>query len=273
MPRIPLPILLTTILGGGGVATVPDIAMPSTNLLAGWYAGNGTTIPATIEAAAGAPITDGGAIAEWNDVTAVYAPVQGTLAARPTYHVNGFGSNSRGYAEGDGGDSLSATIAAGILARDGLVLYSLYIVMSTTAIADQGLYSEGVSGNNTPFAHTRVNSSTVDGMLQGIRSTDSTAVNRTTGDVNFNDGNPHLYTGEITGGFLNQYKDGGAALNPIAVNFSAKTFGINRMALFALIQNGTISNQFVGKIAALYIYNEARNTSTENILKTFYGIA
>lgn len=264
---------LLTLLSGGGVAVIPDIAMPATNLLAGWYAGNGTTIPSTIEAASGAAITDGGAIAEWNDVTAVYAPSQGTLANRPTYHTNGFGSNSRGYAEFDGGDSLSATIANGILARDGLVLYSIYVVFSTTSTSDIGMYSEGANGNSTPLAHTRINNTAAGHGFQQFRSTDSTSANRSTGDVDFNDGNLHLYTGAISGGFLTQHKDGGAALDTFAVNFSAKTFGMNRMSLGALIQSGTISNQFVGKIAALYIYNEARNTATETILKSFYGIA
>ena len=123
-------------LGGGA-----DIALPSENLLALWYAGNGSKDHASISGSDGNPVT------AWADSGSNgYDLTQATEAAQPTYHRKLAALNNRGAVQFGGNDYLQRTIAAGITAN-----LDEYTILSVgIGNAEKYWYSENRAASVTP---------------------------------------------------------------------------------------------------------------------------
>lgn len=130
--------MLQPMKGGGDV---PDIALPTDNLLAMWYAGNGAVDHASVAGDDGEPVT------QWNDSSGSgYHVSQATEAAQPVYRRSVAALGGRGAVQFDGDDFLQRTLAAGITAN--LNVYTIAVV--GIGNLEKYWYSENSSAGNTP---------------------------------------------------------------------------------------------------------------------------
>lgn len=262
-----------------GYVTNVDIALSETNLRAAWFAGNGDSSPSQIRDAAAETVVEASKVATWEDYWTGWQPTQGTDANRPIYDLSDAIFNGCGSVVGDGTDYLSLSVTANDVpfAQNSLAQRTLYIVFATTATANQYPYAEGKSGSGTPLLHIGVNRSSAGNASGEARSSDSTsAAVISSGGGGFNNGSAHLLTVAYDNAATPKWslhKDGGAALATDTDDMSAKTFDMDRIALFASIQSGAAANFFVGRIALIAVYDEGRNTDTETLIKAYYGIA
>lgn len=271
MPNLAKKLLL---LSTGAAATPSEpLVLVASNQLFNWFAGDGYSIPSTLEednAGGYKQATDNAPIKRFTDTVASVQQEQATLANRLIIHKGGFGSGgkSRNYLEADGGDSMQAVVASGLTGTNNLPAFTIYVVASTSSSTTAFvMYSESNSGAANPFVAFHMNLATAGNFRAGLRMDDGTGLPQTpTTSQTLNDGNPHLFIFEWTGSVVNLYKDSTSAALVTSGSFNpaGKAITINRINL---------ANTFVGRLALWYGHLGTRNATDRTTILSYYGIS
>lgn len=122
----------------GAGASAPDLVLPTANLLAFFYGGNGLTKPAEINSAG-----DGQVINNWASRVGVLNPAQSTAANKPIYDLSDPVFNDRGAVVFDTTDTLNQAIAASVFGN--LNVYTFYYVFKQNTTDTGYLWSESIT--------------------------------------------------------------------------------------------------------------------------------
>ena len=244
--------MLVPLMGGAA-----DIALPTENLLALWYAGNGAVDHASISGSDGNPVT------AWADISPSggYDVSQAVEAARPVYHRSVAALNGRGAVEFDGDDYLERTIAAGIAAN--LDEYTILVVGITSS--DDCFYSEGRSTSSTPRIAVFLSSST--GFFDHRDNANVRAFSTGGGDIT---GVKRLIVAHRIAAASFALRVDGVEIGTSTVEPTTTT--INRLALGALVAT-TVSTFLTGHLAVCAVYGANNVATIEPIAADFYEIA
>jgi len=246
-------VTLVPLMGGDAA----DIALPTENLLALWYAGNGSKDHASISGGDGNPVT------AWADSGSNgYDLTQATEAAQPTYHRKLAAFNNRGAVEFDGDDYLQRTIAAGIAANEAVCTI---LIVGITNGGAQYLYNEGYSVTSTP----RVNFHTEAAGSLRYQHTDDSGLAMTR-DGAITTGEKIMLVGrraDATSFYLR--------VNGVQGALTTKAIGtttIDILALGALAVTTLRAGFLIGHLAVVAVYGADNFATIEPIAADFYGI-
>lgn len=238
---------------------VADIALPAVDLLAQWYAGNGSVVHNSVTTTGdGAPVT------QWDDLSPNNRDVsQGTVANQPTYHKSVAAFNNRGSVEFDGDDLLQRTIAAGILAN--LNIYTLFTVWLDD-VGNDYVYSENNSGDNTPVVAQNIAAGET---LNAIHNDDAGVSGTVNGGAGLADSVAHIVTQRrlAADSFV-------LRIDGVQVGVSANMPGVATIDTVTLgaLGRGVPIRFFTGQIALVTSYGADNFATVEPIIAAHYGI-
>lgn len=169
----------------GGELSSP---FPRTNLLAEWWAGDGSSAYTRRINTAG----DNAPVAGWTDETGVYTPIQTVTGNKPTYKLKVAALNNMSAVLFDTDDYLIATVTAGIVAP--LSVYTIYAVLTCTNVTSAYIYSEGAVASATPLARIGVSVATGGDVTPQHRDDAATLMSFNTVGGLVADGAKHLIT-------------------------------------------------------------------------------
>lgn len=230
-------------------------------IVADWYAGDGTSKPASITSDG-----DGQPVSQWSSAAGAGFDLANTLTARPTYDQSVAALGNRGGVVFDETSSqvLTANVAASSIAN--LNTYNIFIVFATSGTAVGAMYAEGSHTTTEPVIQAFVDAGDIGGLIRDTAGGES-AVN-TTGKE-YNDGAAHIMTIRRINAMSFEYRiDGGSEI----VQFqSPGATAITRIAIGALVRATTL-NYFTGTIGRVVLTSQDNYEAVESILATHYGV-
>jgi len=242
------------------------LALPG--LLALWYAGDGTSIPAELNGA-----TDGGAVTTWDDLSANgYDVTQaGADTLKPTCDQSNAVFNNRGCVTFDGGDYLTRSKSVGQL-TDRLALYNIFVVFSTTHTGTNypEFYTEGNASSGANYVAVGVGNMVTDAKrIYGAHRGTAFINMEGAGAVAVNNGLAHIHTFRRIAAQSSEIRlDGVQAAVDITNNAAADCTNVT---IGALIRT-TVSNYMIGSIACVAVFAADNYAIVEPILSEHYGI-
>lgn len=253
----------TPVYGSAATQYLPDL-LPTTGLLALWYAGAGDGALSYVTTDG-----DGQPASAWPDTVASVSPAN-TGGNRPTYRQSVAAFNNRGAVQFVAASSqyLLLSVASGIVAN--LNTYSLYIVFSASGTAAGHMYGESRSSSTNPLVAAVVNQ-TAAGRIRSFHRSDA-ATAGVTADISsgsgFNDGAMHILTmRRSASNAFTLYGDGtslGTSSN------TPVTTTIDRLAFGRYNPGAGGFAYFNGYLAAIIAYSTDNRGDVEPILNEHY---
>jgi hypothetical protein len=238
------------VFGGSG------LSLPTENLLALWYAGDGGSAHASVG------VADGQTMSAWDD--SGNNGYNLTATGSPVYRQSVAVLNNRGGVEFGGSAYLSRALAGVV---GGLSSYAVYAVFITTQATTGALYSEGSTLSNTQSVMCR-HRVIAAGDVGLLHRDNSNAIGATTGGANANNGNAKLACYRRNGTTFN------VRLNGLSVGSGTQTLStitLNSIAVGTVIR-ATPVNTFVGTTACVAVYSDDSNyTTIEPLLTAHYN--
>jgi hypothetical protein len=241
-------------------AATAAVGLPTANLLAWWYGGDGGGQPDEISITGGAVTALADKSANGYDLTKAGA---GTLTYEEA--VSGVG---RGAIVFPGTAYLVRTIAQAILANQ--TPFTLYIVFSTTdTTVGTTPYCEAKNGSSTQLFRPTVNPSAAGRMGFQHRDDASVMAAGTSTNISANNGAVHVLTWRrITANQYDLRMDGVSVTTAVT---APGTTTVDRIALGAFIRT-TVDSYFTGKLFTVACYGADNYADIEPLLGVHYGV-
>jgi PKD repeat protein len=244
-------------------AATGAVGLPTENLLAWWYGGNGSVAEALVG------VADGEAVTTWADKSATDVDLTKAGSGTITYRQSVAALGNRGGVQLDGSARFERTVA-GLIANESV--YSLYIVFTTGATTDMALYSEGSNVSATPFVVARLNDAATVGRIRAQHRSDAAVI----ASLLDNDahaggtGAPHVLTLRRAAATSWSLRFDGIEVATDTDNVGATT--VTKIVIGALYTNNNTTVHFDGHIGLIAAYEADNYATIEPILEGHYGV-
>lgn len=240
---------------GGGESPIP---------VGDWYAGDGTTQPASITAAG-----DGQPVDAWADDSPSGLDLAGAGAARPTYDLSVAALNNRGGVIFNGSHVLSRSVAASPVASAPVLNIFIVFVANNSNVGCP--YGEGRSTSTVPMIQPNINygGAAVNTPQGLIRDDASLSYAMESGRKPSGDGNAHVLTLRKRSSDHWEVRLDGQLRSIYRVSFGS--FTLDRISIGALVRT-TVGSYLYGTIGRVSLYDRDVFNTVEPVLAAHYGI-